>query len=93
MTKQAAKDSKKSAADADQTEEINFEQALEELEILVSQMESGELSLDESLKAFERGVTLTRQCQSALQQAELKVQALTEDGELVDLDSEEIDDA
>ena len=53
--------SKKSQADADTgdkklTEGVNFEAALGELEALVSQMESGELSLDESLKAFERGI-------------------------------------
>ena len=50
---------------------IDFEGALEELEGLVEQMESGELTLEQSLKAFERGVKLTRNCQSALQAAEL----------------------
>ena len=75
------------------TESVDFEAALAELEQLVGKMESGELTLDESLKAFERGVKLTRQCQSALQQAELKVQALTKDGELEDLDINAIDDA
>ena len=45
---------------------VDFESALEELEELVSRMESGDLSLDESLKAFERGVELTRKCQSSL---------------------------
>jgi exodeoxyribonuclease VII small subunit len=73
-------------------DDVNFESALEELETLVSQMEDGELSLDESLKAFERGIALTRHCQSALKEAELKVQTLTQDGELVDLDTGEIDD-
>ena len=72
---------------------VNFEAALEELEQLVAKMEGGELTLDESLKAFERGVTLTRQCQAALQQAEMKVQALTKDGELEDLDLNALDDA
>ena len=50
----------------DSVQEINFEASLEELESLVDQMESGELSLDESLRAFERGIKLTRQCQEAL---------------------------
>jgi len=54
------------------------EAALEELEQLVQRMETGELSLEESLKAFERGVVLTRDCQKALKDAELRVQALTE---------------
>lgn len=57
---------------------VDFEAALEELEQLVQRMETGELSLEESLKAFERGVVLTRDCQRALKQAELRVQALTQ---------------
>ena len=65
---------------------VNFEAALEELEQLVAKMEDGELTLDESLKAFERGVALTRQCQTALAEAELTVQALTKDGQLQNLD-------
>ena len=75
------------------TSEVNFEDALAELEGLVTQMESGDLSLDESLKAFERGVALTRHCTSALKEAELKVQTLTDDGKLEDYDSDELDDA
>ena len=63
-----------------------FEAALAELETLVTQMESGELSLDESLKAFERGVSLARQCQIELKQAEQRVQVLTAEGELEDFD-------
>ena len=60
----------------------SFEDALNELEALVEQMESGDLSLDQSLAAFEKGVALTRQCQKALSEAELKVQKLTSaDGE------------
>ena len=49
-------------------------------------MESGDLSLDESLKAFERGIELTRKCQSSLEAAELKVQTLTKDREAKDSD-------
>ncbi len=61
-----------------QTGELaEFETSLDELEQLVSQMESGDLSLEESLQAFERGVALTRSCQQALKSAELRVQALT----------------
>ena len=67
-------------------ESVNFEDAMAELEKLVAQMEEGALSLDESLQAFERGVMLTRQCQQALSQAELRVQALTDTDTLVDLD-------
>lgn len=80
-------------ADVDTGTELKFEAALEELESLVAQMESGNLSLDDSLKAFERGIALTRHCSTALKQAELKVAALREDGELVDYDAEDFDDA
>ena len=55
---------------------INFEKSLQELEALVEKMEGGDLSLEESLKCFERGVTLTRNCQKALAEAEQKVQIL-----------------
>ncbi len=62
----------------------DFETALAELEALVERMEQGDLSLDESLKSFERGVQLTRSCQQALKQAEQKVQILLEkDGQQV----------
>lgn len=54
----------------------DFEKALAELEQIVERMEQGELSLDESLKQFERGIALTRNCQAALQQAEQKVELL-----------------
>ncbi len=53
-----------------------FEDSLAELEQLVSQLERGDISLEESLTSFERGVALTRTCQQALQQAEQKVQIL-----------------
>lgn len=55
-----------------------FEQSLDELESLVQRMEKGELSLDESLAAYERGVGLYRRCQTALEQAELRVRLLTD---------------
>ncbi len=55
-----------------------FEESLQELEQLVEQMEHGDISLEESLKAFERGVKLTGTCQKALQDAEQKVQILLE---------------
>lgn len=57
---------------------FNFEAALAELNALVEKMELGGLSLEESLKSFEKGVALTRQCQQALQSAEQKVQILLE---------------
>jgi exodeoxyribonuclease VII small subunit len=71
------------------TEDINFEAAMAELEKLVAQMEDGDLTLDDSLKAFERGVMLTRQCQQALNRAELRVQTLTDANTLEDLTQED----
>ncbi|HQQ62435.1 MAG TPA: exodeoxyribonuclease VII small subunit [Pseudomonadales bacterium] len=56
----------------------SLEQSLEELELLVESLEHGDLSLEESLKAFEAGIRLTRQCQEALAAAEQKVQLLIE---------------
>ncbi len=55
-----------------------FEHSLEELEQLVEKMEAGDLSLEQSLSAYERGVGLYRQCQQALEQAELRVRLLTD---------------
>ncbi|MEP6939893.1 MAG: exodeoxyribonuclease VII small subunit [Rudaea sp.] len=53
-----------------------FETSLDELEKLVARMEHGEMSLDDSLKSFERGISLYRNCQSALEQAQLRVKLL-----------------
>ena len=62
---------------------VNFEKAIKDLEKIVEELESGDLSLEESLKAFEKGIKLTRQCQGELEKAELKVQKLGEEnGEL-----------
>lgn len=55
----------------------DFEQALLELESLVTKLESGELGLDQSLEYFKRGVELTRHCQSVLDQAQQTVELLT----------------
>ncbi|MCW8845650.1 MAG: exodeoxyribonuclease VII small subunit [Gammaproteobacteria bacterium] len=60
---------------------LDFEAAMAELEGLVDRMETGDLSLEETLKQFERGVTLTRECQEALKQAEQKVQILSGTGD------------
>jgi exodeoxyribonuclease VII small subunit len=65
---------------------VDLEKSLAELETIVEQLESGELPLDKSLKEFERGVRLSRECQGALQDAEQRVQVLM-GGELKDFDS------
>ena len=67
-----------------------FEDALSELEQLVAQMEEGEMSLEDSLKAFERGIKLTRHCQQALSSAEQRVRVLQEEnGEITESDFED----
>ncbi len=58
--------------------QFDFEKALKELEGLVEAMEHGDLSLEQSLKDFERGIELTRACQKALEGAEQKVRILME---------------
>ena len=64
---------------------LDFEQSLADLQTLVERLENGELSLEDSLTAFEQGIGLTRDCQAALAQAEQKVQVLLErDGELAE---------
>jgi len=72
------------------TEPASFEQSLSELEALVERMESGEMSLEESLGAFEQGIALTRSCQQALQAAEQKVEILT--ANTLDAPTEPFDD-
>jgi exodeoxyribonuclease VII small subunit len=57
---------------------VAFEEALAELESIVDTLEKGDLTLEQSLAAFERGVKLTRTCQKALDKAEQKVRILTE---------------
>ena len=57
----------------------NFENSIAELENLVEALEGDELTLDESLKVFEKGVKLSRACQKTLDQAELKIQKLSDE--------------
>lgn len=65
------------AQPADEAKEaLSFETALEQLDTIVAALEEGRLTLDESLRLFERGVHLTQQCQEALDSAELRVQQL-----------------
>ena len=76
-----------------------FESSLAELESLVKQMEQGDMTLEASLAAYERGVKLSRQCQEALSQAQLRIQELKTgaDGEATleefQLDSDDEHDA
>lgn len=58
--------------------QFHFEKALDELNAIVTRMEQGSLSLEESLSQFEKGIALTRGCQQALQEAEQKIKILME---------------
>lgn len=66
------------ATDAAATPVAAFERSLGELEAIVARLEGGELGLDESLAAFERGIALFRECQSALDAAEQRVRLLVD---------------
>jgi exodeoxyribonuclease VII small subunit len=55
---------------------LNLEKSLEQLETLVDELESGDLPLETAMKKFEEGIKLTRQCQSALKDAEQRVEIL-----------------
>jgi exodeoxyribonuclease VII small subunit len=75
----------------------DFEQSLSELEVLVAKLEQGDVPLEEALKTFERGVALTRQCQTALRTAQQKVEVLLarngeETVESFDDEEEDVDD-
>ena len=68
---------KSKAPKTDQQDRLpDFEQSLTELEALVAKLEQGDVPLEEALKTFERGVALTRQCQTALRTAQQKVEVL-----------------
>ena len=60
----------------------DFESALAELESIVTKLEQGDLPLEQSLRLFERGVQLSRFCHSRLEEAERRVELLTERGEV-----------
>jgi exodeoxyribonuclease VII small subunit len=61
---------------------LSLESALKKLDAVVQQLEGGQLSLDDSLKTFETGIQLTKQCRQILQDAEQKIKILTADGAL-----------
>ncbi|MCP5096210.1 MAG: exodeoxyribonuclease VII small subunit [Chloroflexi bacterium] len=66
-------------------EDLTFEEALIELEEIVTQLESGDLTLEVSLALFERGQKLAIRCNLNLDQAALRIEQLTTDGEIVEL--------
>ena len=66
---------------------LNFEVSLQKLEKIIEKLEDGDISLEESVKSFEQGIGLVKECQKQLSQAELKVKKLLDNGHAVDLDS------
>ena len=66
---------------------LDFESSLNKLEKIVAKLEDGDISLEESVKSFEEGIGLVKECQKQLSQAELKVKKLLDNGDTVDLDS------
>lgn len=69
----------------DVMDELSFEDALLELEQTVARLESGDLTLDASLALFERGQQLAAHCGQLLDRAQLRIEQLTEDGEIISL--------
>lgn len=65
----------------EKTDEMTFEEAFAELERIVSELEGGQLTLEESLRLFERGQTLAATCSRKLDEAELKVEEITPQGD------------
>lgn len=71
----------------DTPEEMDFEEALAELEGIVARLEAGDLTLEESLALFERGQLLAEFCNKQLEAATLRVEQLTEHGEIVEVET------
>lgn len=91
MSKDDSNDTPPSGEQQGQANPARFEEALAELEQLVENLEGGDLSLEDSLSQFERGVSLARECRDSLAAAEQKVQVLLEregSGELADFDAD-----
>jgi len=73
------------------TKKFNLEKALSDLEDLVEELESGDLPLEKAMKKFEEGIKLTRGCQTALKEAEQKVEILLKSAGGEDLEDFEVD--
>ena len=74
------------------TKQFNLEKALADLEALVEELESGDLPLEKAMKKFEDGIKLTRGCQTALKEAEQKVEILLKSAGGEDLEDFEVDE-
>ena len=72
---------------------VHFEQSLEQLQKTIEALEKGNLPLDEAMQQFQHAVTLSKACQKALQDAELKISQMTQDGKLLEVPEISIDDS
>lgn len=77
MPKEKQAGGKRKSAAKTSGKTLNFEQSLEKLEAIVETLENGELSLEQALKSFEEGISLTRACQAELAEAEQSIKVLT----------------
>lgn len=66
---------------------IDFEASLQKLEVIVSKLEDENINLEDSVKSFEAGINLVKECQKQLEEAELKVKKLLDDGSSEELDN------
>ena len=68
-------------------DKIDFESSLKELESIVEKLEDDDINLEDSVKSFEKGINLVKQCQEQLQNAELKIKKLLDDGSSAESDN------
>tara|TARA_Y100001970_G_scaffold236916_1_gene297003 strand:+ start:272 stop:496 length:225 start_codon:yes stop_codon:yes gene_type:complete len=66
---------------------IDFESSLKELESIVEKLEDENINLEDSVKSFEKGINLVKECQKQLQNAELKIKKLLDDGSSTEIDN------
>ena len=71
---------------ANKKDQIDFESSLKQLEGIVSKLENNDINLEDSVRSFEEGIKLVKDCQKQLNDAELKVQKLLENGNIADLE-------
>jgi exodeoxyribonuclease VII small subunit len=71
----------------DSNKKIDFESSLKELESIVKKLEDENINLEDSVKSFEAGINLVKECQKQLEDAELKVKELLDDGTSQELDN------
>jgi len=72
---------------AKEDKKIDFESSLKELESIVEKLEDEDINLEDSVKSFEKGISLVKECQKQLHNAELKIKKLLDDGSSAESDN------